>query len=211
MDDADTMNVFASNAFLKTLEEPPEESLIILITSKPDNLPDTIRSRCSRINFAPLSDENCLKVLQTVSGWDERTSGELSTLIRLSLGRPGLAVSGDMLEDRSWFKKLLTALLSSKKEGWTSKEEMEKWFDLLLIFLRDMAVMKITGDESDIINADIKDFLNKSGKSMDITDIIDIYFEISSLRRYCSFNLNKSLTWNYTGSLLRKTMDTAYA
>ncbi|MDH4233479.1 MAG: DNA polymerase III subunit, partial [Nitrospirota bacterium] len=44
VDDADTMNIAAANAFLKTLEEPPEDSVILLISSRPDRLPATIRS-----------------------------------------------------------------------------------------------------------------------------------------------------------------------
>ena len=51
VDDAETMNPSAANAFLKTLEEPPPQSIIILISASPDRLPETIRSRCSRINF----------------------------------------------------------------------------------------------------------------------------------------------------------------
>ncbi|MBS1113480.1 MAG: polymerase subunit gamma and tau, partial [Nitrospirae bacterium] len=59
IDDADTLNQSAANAFLKTLEEPPADSLIVLISSNPDRLPDTIRSRCSRINFMPLPPKAC--------------------------------------------------------------------------------------------------------------------------------------------------------
>ena len=66
VDDAETMNQYAANAFLKTLEEPPSDSLIILVSSKPDRLPDTIQSRCSRINFTPLSHEACEMVIKKV-------------------------------------------------------------------------------------------------------------------------------------------------
>jgi len=48
------MNVAASNAFLKTLEEPPGDALIILITAMPQGLLSTIRSRCQEITFHPL-------------------------------------------------------------------------------------------------------------------------------------------------------------
>ena len=67
VDEASTMNPYAANAFLKTLEEPPKDSLIILVSSNPERLPDTIRSRCSRVNFTPLSYEACKKVIEIVS------------------------------------------------------------------------------------------------------------------------------------------------
>ena len=233
-DEADTMNPFAANAFLKTLEEPPKDSLIILISSNPDRLPDTIRSRCSKVNFTPLSHEACRKVIETVRSQEsgvppthpsplrgegkgegeknqESKDSRLSTLVRLSMGRPGLAASGDLIEERAWFIKLLKGMLNAEKDGWTSKEEMERWFDLLLILFRDMAIIKITQDETNLINIDFKDYLNKLSSSIDLKVIIKNYQRLITLKGYFNFNLNRSLTWNYTGSLLRKTMDVKYA
>jgi DNA polymerase-3 subunit delta' len=182
-----------------------------LISSKPDNLPDTIRSRCSRINFTPLSYEASHRVIQSAPDQVEKTPHELSVLLRLSFGRPGLVLSGELLEEREWFLKLLEGMLLSGKDGWTSRDEMEKWHNLLLVFLRDMAILKITRKGSDLINNDMSDFIRSLGKSMDIKVIIEIYQKINLLRRYFYFNLNRSLTWNYTSSLLRTAMDGAYA
>jgi DNA polymerase-3 subunit delta' len=238
VDDADLMNQSAANAFLKTLEEPPENNLIILISSNPDRLPDTIRSRCSRINFTPLALEACEEIIKKVlsqqsedkvqrSGKREEVkkrrsekgpkttalpdSRTLSLLVRLSMGRPGNVIAGDLIEEREWFMKLLKDMLNAEKDGWTSKEEMEKWFELFLILLRDMAVFKITRNEKYLINIDIKERLNKLSSSMDITVIIDNYQQLNTLKGYFNFHLNKSLTWNYTGSLLRKAMGGANA
>src|SRR5215203_3459009 len=55
VDEADKMNDTASNALLKTLEEPPATSHIVLIASREDTLLPTIRSRCQIIRFAPVS------------------------------------------------------------------------------------------------------------------------------------------------------------
>ena len=55
LEDADQMTVQAANAFLKTLEEPPTDSVIILTTSKPNSLVPTILSRCQPVYFKPLS------------------------------------------------------------------------------------------------------------------------------------------------------------
>jgi DNA polymerase-3 subunit delta' len=56
-DDAHRMSEEAMNAILKTLEEPPAQTLIILVTSVPQRLLGTIRSRCQTILFFPLPDE----------------------------------------------------------------------------------------------------------------------------------------------------------
>jgi len=224
VDEAHMMNPFAANAFLKTLEEPPKETLIILISSNPDRLPDTIRSRCSRLNFTPLSNEACRKVIETVISQKsevrskkttvkkqetERSrpltpDSQLSTLVRLSMGRPGLAISGDLIEERKWFLELLQEMIRAEKDSWTSKEEMDRWFDQIVLLLRDATVMQITHDEKDLINIDLKDYIQKFSRSMDLQGIIDNYQKLNTLRGYLNFNLNKSLTWNYAGSLLRR-------
>jgi len=54
VDSAEAMNDAAQNAFLKTLEEPPGDSLIILISAMPQSLLPTIRSRCQELKFQPL-------------------------------------------------------------------------------------------------------------------------------------------------------------
>jgi DNA polymerase-3 subunit delta' len=240
VDEAHMMNSYAANAFLKTLEEPPRESLIILISSNADRLPDTIQSRCSRLNFTPLNNEACEKVIRKVrsqqstpaappftsplnksggkgvKGGHGRISQKataknpepddslLTILVRLSMGRPGLAISGDLIGERKWFLDLLQEMMRAEKDGWTSKEEIERWFDLMVLLLRDIAVIQITGDTRDLINIDLQDYIKKFSSTMDLRGIIDNYRKLNTLKGYLNFNLNKSLTWNYTGSLLRR-------
>ncbi len=127
------------------------------------------------------------------------------------MGRPGEAISGDLIEERAWFIKLLKAMLNAEKDGWASKEDMKKWFDFLLILLRDMAVMKINREGTDLINIDLKEYINGLSSPMDLKVIIEHYQRLNTLKGYFNFNLNKSLTWNYTGSLLRKEMDVTNA
>jgi DNA polymerase-3 subunit delta' len=200
VDDAEAMNISAANAFLKTLEEPPEDSVIILVSSKPDLLPATIRSRCSRINFVPLTTDLSMRVIGlTIEGQES-----LELVARLSMGRPGYALSFDLAEERSWFLDLFKGMLGAEKDGWTSRDDMERWFDQGLIFFRDLAVLTITGDPARLINRDLRDYIAGFSKSLDIKVIIYIHQEFSRLRRLLLFNLNKSITWNYTASLLRK-------
>lgn len=199
VDGADMMNLPAANAFLKTLEEPPAESVLILVSAKPDLLPSTIGSRCSRINFSPLSTESCRAVL--AGGIPEK---DLDLVTRLSMGRPGIAFSTDLLDERAWFLDLLKGMLNAERDGWTSREDMERWFEYAVVLLRDMAVLKITGDFSKLINVNLGDYLARLNKSIDLKVIINVYKEINQLKELLIFNLNKSITWNYTASVLRK-------
>ena len=63
LDDADAMNPDAQNALLKTLEEPPAASTFVLVTSRPDMLLPTVRSRCQRLRFGRLSPADVAAVL----------------------------------------------------------------------------------------------------------------------------------------------------
>ena len=202
VDDADTMNIASANAFLKTLEEPPEDSVLILISPRPDRLPATILSRCSRVNFFALSPGPCREVLR-----GKAPDEEIEAMARLSMGRPGLALSSDLKEEIAWFSGLLKAMLNAEKDSWASREEMDKWFEYVLTMVRDAAVLRITGEASQLLSADLADlreYVYKVGKYTELQVIINIYKELSLLKGLLMFNLNKSITWNYTASLLRK-------
>ncbi|MBI9018928.1 MAG: DNA polymerase III subunit [Phycisphaerae bacterium] len=64
IDNAETMNWQTQNALLKTLEEPPENTFIILVTARPDKLLTTIHSRCQMVRFYPISIEYVGNFLQ---------------------------------------------------------------------------------------------------------------------------------------------------
>ena len=64
IDDAETMTVEAQNCLLKTLEEPPEYIVIILITSNENNLINTIKSRCLKLTFNPLENSEIKQYLE---------------------------------------------------------------------------------------------------------------------------------------------------
>jgi len=69
IDDADTMNEESANALLKTLEEPPSGAILFLISPSLEALLPTIRSRCQKIQFAPLTDDE-LSSLVVQLGWE---------------------------------------------------------------------------------------------------------------------------------------------
>lgn len=211
IDDADTMNQSAANAFLKTLEEPPDKSLLILIAASPYMLPETIISRCSRINFSPLSEEACKKVIEKGIGMaasrstkqqDEGTDPD--TLVRLCMGRPGLALSSDRFSYGTRFAELLESMLNNGSEIWSDREEIEKWLDMAVIFMRDLAMLKIRGDREILLNNDMMEYISAIDKASDIKGIITGYAKIASLKKKLDFNLNKTITWNYTASVMKR-------
>ena len=86
IDDADTMTTEAQNCLLKTLEEPPEYITIILICTNEGNLLSTIKSRCTRIQFEPIKDEEIKEYVKTKLP-NEQISEKLIELAQGSIGK----------------------------------------------------------------------------------------------------------------------------
>ena len=92
IDDAHMLTIAAQNALLKTLEEPPEHSLLILVANNPDALLPTVRSRCQRVQFSPLSNDVVVEILTRDHGIAPATARQLAALAEGSPGR-ALALS----------------------------------------------------------------------------------------------------------------------
>jgi DNA polymerase-3 subunit delta' len=90
VDSADEMNVFSSNALLKNLEEPPEQTLFFLISHMPGRLLPTIRSRCRTLRFNRLTDPAVAAILETAA--PELDDDDRAVLVRIAQGAPGRAL-----------------------------------------------------------------------------------------------------------------------
>ena len=109
VDDADDLNEESSNCFLKTLEEPPPRSVLILIGSGRERQLPTIVSRCQVVTFAPLPPAVVREVL-AANGVEPK---QLDRLVRLGAGSPGLALA--LADEALWaFRDRLLKGLSAR-------------------------------------------------------------------------------------------------
>jgi DNA polymerase-3 subunit delta' len=192
VDDAHRMNNNAANAFLKTLEEPPDNSIIILLSSNEDALPDTIKSRCVKINFFPLPARDCQRIIS-----EHVRPEDLTLSINLSMGRPGIAGRRNFSDEKAWFLRLYNNMLTdNSKDTWADKEQIRAWLDMALVFLRDVIVYDITDNASDAL-------LGNRNKSASIEKTLNAYDILFQIRSLLDSNLNKSITWNYTASIIK--------
>jgi DNA polymerase III subunit delta' len=108
IDDADDLNAESANCFLKTLEEPPPRSLLILVGSGAERQLPTIVSRCQVVRFSPLPGSEMRSVLSSAGIGDRALQDRL---VRLGQGSPGRALA---LSDESlWaFRSTFLASLS---------------------------------------------------------------------------------------------------
>jgi len=198
IDDADTMNDNAANAFLKTLEEPPSDSILLLISPNPDALPATARSRCINVRFYPLSLKQCREVVSK-----SIDTKDIQSLLYLSMGRPGLALSEDFAKQKRRFLDFFDNMLSgTSKDAWADKGEMKSWLDIAFVFLRDKVVYAATNEEHCLILKNQRSMAKS--KDIDIKNILDVYHSMQNIRGLLDFNLNKSITWNYVASIMKK-------
>jgi DNA polymerase-3 subunit delta' len=83
---ADRLRIEAADVLLKVLEEPPTDTIFLLLSARPDELPDTVRSRCQEIAFPPLSEDFVVGTL-VAEGLDERRARLACRLAGGNLGR----------------------------------------------------------------------------------------------------------------------------
>ena len=102
IDDADAMTAQAANAFLKTLEEPPPQSLLILVAASLEPMLDTIVSRCQLVRFRPLAPEVISHALVQQHDVPEQEAAAVASFAGGSLGRACAMLEGQADELRRW-------------------------------------------------------------------------------------------------------------
>lgn len=105
IDPADAMNNNSANALLKSLEEPPGDTLIVLVSAMPSRLAATLRSRCQLVQVKVPSREEALAWLET------RVTGQAGALLDLAHGAPCAALKADQTGSLSDRTEILTSLL----------------------------------------------------------------------------------------------------
>ncbi len=140
MDQAHTMNRESANAFLKTLEEPPPSSTIILVTSMANQLLPTILSRCQILRFSPLPEEVVKEVLLEM-GVDPSRAQEAASMAQGSVGKALELAKGKKEELLERAKKLyegtLSPLSAVEYRAWKrNREDVIKFLGFLRTMLR---------------------------------------------------------------------------
>ncbi len=202
IDDAQRMNFNAQNAFLKTLEEPPPNSVIILITTLADLLMPTIRSRCQSVVFQPLETKEVERFLEK-----EKPGNNNPELVsRISGGSISRALNTDeeYLRKRTEYigcvmavdgKKPLTLFDSVEKIQKDIKgkgpEELKTVFDILSTWLRDSVVMKTSGKKEEIVNTDLLEQLSEYSEKRDMSELLGKFAALEeTMARISENNVN---------------------
>ncbi len=155
--EAEKLTEEAANCLLKTLEEPPGESVIILITSQRASLLPTIISRCQLIEFSPLSYSEIYRHLVEEKGWEEEEARKVASLSPGSWAKAEEIKKGKgNLEDKFWelWNKLKDQSHPLLMGSWfyDNQEQLPLIITFLEQYLRDLWVWKVTeGQYADLL------------------------------------------------------------
>jgi DNA polymerase III subunit delta' len=201
INDACAMNHFAANALLKTLEEPPLGTIIILVCEQKSRLPATIISRCQTIIF------NRPEALAALNWLEPQVSeSQIAThlLLDLSYGAPLLALEYAHQEILALRKSILQALLACSvadgQQNITAYAHAWQDHDILLVLnfivgcLLDMLRLKLkTG--ANILNQDYSSEIMQIARKIAQKNLLNYLDFIQNLRRetMVGVNLNKQL------------------
>ena len=173
---AEAMNRSAANGLLKTLEEPPADSIVILLTEKSALLPITIRSRCQKIDFPAARQEQSLEWLQSRLGPDT----DAAELLTLAQGAPLKAIQIQESEQLEQQIELLKDLKTLREQRCDVVKLAEKWlaWDALLVFRHLLNFFNIMsriklGDAGD--NSSVHKHLQGIIKGLDLVQLIRCY------------------------------------
>jgi DNA polymerase-3 subunit delta' len=197
---ANAMNVNASNALLKSLEEPTPRCLFILVSDQSARLSATIRSRCQKMYFQKPEYDKALHCMSSLSEGD-LTRRELA--LRLSNGAPLKALellSGNFLTQRQDLYQGLFALSQAKADPvqfavrW-QEMDFRMLFDLMHNWLRDLLKLKLTHGNAEVINADFNESYAHLIKKLSIKNLIRYidYVQKTDMNISGPCNLNRQM------------------
>lgn len=198
---ADTMTVAAANALLKTLEEPRGDTLLILLSSHPQRLLETIRSRCQPLHFPRQPLELIRASLQTQLGIAD---DEAHVLAALSDGSFKKAFGKDRqlyLEDRRTLLKTLTALsagsilpiLEFAEQLAGDKAGLPDILEIFQAFYRDVLLTLHGRDTSELVNLDLSEKVRRVAGRENASTVLVKLDALGNARRQLDRNLNPQL------------------
>jgi DNA polymerase-3 subunit delta' len=203
---AHNLNVASSNAFLKTLEESPGESLIILVSEKPSLLLKTIISRCQLLKFNPLARPELEEILTKDYSLESGLAHFLAYFCEGRLGHALRLKDTQILREKN---RIIDEFVFSRRQSLEkipvqNREETRNYLNILTSWFRDMYLIKIGMPHSELINLDRKAELLKSMPQFSFLDLDEILNSISDSLFYLDQNINiKLLKSNLKAELWR--------
>ena len=204
IDSAELMNVQAANSFLKTLEEPPSSTVLILISSNPHRLLPTLISRCQGIQFHRLSLNDIREILKSQPQEERESLTESEFRVNRSQGSVDRALAEDLAEMEGLREQLLEVLKNVSfdrmdivfgfAKAWARQtEQLQIVLNELLGLIRDLALYRSGCSQSDIQNANLSATMIPVAQSHSLKTWLDRFNAVRNTQIALSGNANAQL------------------
>jgi len=210
IDNAHNLTAEAANALLKVLEEPPKDSLIILISAKPALLFKTIISRCQIIKFHILERATLEEILRRDYALDDNSAHFAAYF---SEGRIGYALKLKEAENLLVKNRIIDELVSGRGAGTLAferlaaqdKESLRNNLNILASWFRDIYLVKAGMPQDGLIHLDRKREILKVMHSYTLLDLDEALNTIVKSLSLLEQNINtrlllSNLAWSLKGS-----------
>lgn len=202
---AEYMKREAANALLKTLEEPPADSVIILLTENIKSLFHTIVSRCQVVKFFPLRLKEAEDILIKEYSLSQEDAHTLSHLSGGKLGEALKFKEEDIFTKRSL---LINKIISGSRADFdfddVPKEDIRLYLDMILSWYGDILNMKAGGCDHMLVNIDKKNTISKEAGRLSFERIEDIISGVISAIMSIDRNANHKLAMSVLGMKIKQ-------
>jgi DNA polymerase-3 subunit delta' len=213
MDDADKMTQDAQDAFLKTLEEPPANTIFILLAQNHNSLLPTVLSRCQVFNMRKVSTQQIEDYLLKNYNYDKEQISFAAVSANGIIGRAVEMLSNKELQDTRRLYVSLTAKIANNSytelaaaagELTENKEAADKLLDFMLSWYRDILISKQDCEKQVLVNSDNADIIVRQGLNLDEKKLNRI---IDAIKRTISYINHNVGTKNSIDSMLLNIME----
>lgn len=203
MNEAEKMTVQAQNAILKTLEEPPEYAVILLLTTNVNSLLPTILSRCVVLNMKPVADALVKKYLMEQMQVPDYKAEVCVAFARGNIGKAKMLASSEDFENvkseaLSLLKYIqdmeLHEMIAAIKKINDYKLEVSDYLDIIAIWYRDVLLFKATNDVNHLVFREEIQTLRKIARRCSYEGIESVIEALQKAKNRLNANVNFELT-----------------
>ncbi len=203
MNEGEKMTVQAQNALLKTLEEPPEYTVILILTTNVESLLPTILSRCVVLNMKPVKDREVKQFLMETMQIPDYKANICTAFARGNIGKAKLLASSEdfdrVKEEAVTLLKYIndmeiSEIVTAIKKINEYKLDINDYFDILSIWYRDVLLFKATHDVNHLIFREEIQYIRKVADRSTYEGIEIIIRALDKSKQRLNANVNFDLT-----------------
>ena len=198
---AEVMSTAAANSLLKTLEEPPPETVLLLVTAQPGRLPATVRSRCQSLGLGLPPEVTALAWLAT---WSPRP--DWAVWLGLAGGAPlaALQLAGSGLaKQRTDFLQALLRLRKGETNAMELARQSKDFYQeiypdllrLLWSFVADLILIRTAGASASLVNRDQLPLLQMASEGLNLRRLCAYLDRVQMALRSLDAPVNRELTF----------------